>query len=501
MKINRKIWFIILFAAISLSNANAKVLFWDNVSNYVRPPSTVFINLGDYAKGDGSDETAAIQAAFDALPPANNRDETGAITEHPGGILYIPRPKSFYGISSTIEVIEKWNCTIVCETLALGTRGPITPFYFRWLGADNGTMFNFRSCKGMRLENLSMCGMDANGLSASTDAGWTPPNGQRLTKGVTGITFGPQNAASGFQNSMIIDKLHIRAVATGIRLGDYPNNGPDVTTLTFRSTRISEFSQYGILCASGNLAGTTFETLEMTSGKGATAAIIVNAGEILVLNWTLASSRGNYMPNPDGAAVIINSGGIQIVKAWSEWWAPFLKTGSRAPETDYVTGGSASYPIILEGVRHFDGPWMADPANDPVPTSIIYDLPIPLHLIGCSLWGNVELGTVSQSTIIDQGTVFINKNQTGFTGAGATQYGRVISIGTRDPSNARILQPYVVDRRNTPGTSAPTSGTWSKGDRILNIDPANVAGKNYSGWICTEAGTPGIWKPFGLIQY
>lgn len=45
--------------------------------------------------------------------------------------------------------------------------------------------------------------------------------------------------------------------------------------------------------------------------------------------------------------------------------------------------------------------------------------------------------------------------------------------------------------------SAPTTGTWKIGDKIYNKTP--VSG-GYIGWVCVTAGSPGIWKGFGLIE-
>lgn len=45
--------------------------------------------------------------------------------------------------------------------------------------------------------------------------------------------------------------------------------------------------------------------------------------------------------------------------------------------------------------------------------------------------------------------------------------------------------------------SPPVSGTYARGTRIYNSAP--IAG-SYIGWVCTTAGTPGIWRPFGLIE-
>lgn len=43
----------------------------------------------------------------------------------------------------------------------------------------------------------------------------------------------------------------------------------------------------------------------------------------------------------------------------------------------------------------------------------------------------------------------------------------------------------------------PTSGTWAVGDTVWNSAPAP---SGYIGWVCTTAGSPGIWKGFGLIS-
>jgi hypothetical protein len=46
------------------------------------------------------------------------------------------------------------------------------------------------------------------------------------------------------------------------------------------------------------------------------------------------------------------------------------------------------------------------------------------------------------------------------------------------------------------GGGPPEHGSWRVGDQMLNQAPK--AG-SYVGWICTAAGSPGEWRPFGLI--
>jgi len=49
----------------------------------------------------------------------------------------------------------------------------------------------------------------------------------------------------------------------------------------------------------------------------------------------------------------------------------------------------------------------------------------------------------------------------------------------------------------TASTAAPTTGTWAKGDFVLNSNPSELgtALSKYiiHGWRCTVGGTPGTW--------
>jgi len=55
----------------------------------------------------------------------------------------------------------------------------------------------------------------------------------------------------------------------------------------------------------------------------------------------------------------------------------------------------------------------------------------------------------------------------------------------------------VVLRRAIQSSSGPpTTGTWERGDLMLNVSPS--AGGNV-GWMCIAGGTPGTWKRWGAI--
>ena len=46
------------------------------------------------------------------------------------------------------------------------------------------------------------------------------------------------------------------------------------------------------------------------------------------------------------------------------------------------------------------------------------------------------------------------------------------------------------------GTDIPTAGNFRQGDIVWNETTVSTG---YIGWVCTRAGTPGEWKPFGQI--
>ena len=46
-------------------------------------------------------------------------------------------------------------------------------------------------------------------------------------------------------------------------------------------------------------------------------------------------------------------------------------------------------------------------------------------------------------------------------------------------------------------SAAPTTGTWAQGDIVWN-SAVNMSGDPI-GWVCTTAGSPGTWKPWGAV--
>lgn len=78
--------------------------------------------------------------------------------------------------------------------------------------------------------------------------------------------------------------------------------------------------------------------------------------------------------------------------------------------------------------------------------------------------------------------------------------------GYPPPSAVDLLNTYVYEKfsngtpaRNFIHTEPPQSsieGYWLRSDRVWNSEPSIG---NYVGWICTSAGSPGQWSPFGYL--
>ena len=67
-------------------------------------------------------------------------------------------------------------------------------------------------------------------------------------------------------------------------------------------------------------------------------------------------------------------------------------------------------------------------------------------------------------------------------------------------STVRLLKPFLVagnrEQKEFTGTSIPTDGTWTEGDKMFYTVPGSGG---YIGAVCTVGGTPGTWKNFGQI--
>jgi hypothetical protein len=486
-------------------------LFTGAQCGYAQSTSSYVINLGDYAKGDGSDETAAIQRAIDAIPSRYNWPDSDP---KQGGVLYIPRPNAFYGISKTLDFSEKWNITVECESPAVNTRMAPTPMYFKWIGAKGDQpMFSFNTVMGARVINLSLDGRNAASVAHLYEVGGQakakaldPAYGAPQAEGLVGVFVGPSKEQEiamgtypGIARMVTFQNLTIKGCAVGMWVGGTTKQS-DTASLSARDVVIGGCSQHGLVVNS-TMAVMQFDNL-LIDGSGI-SNVQLYGGDIGFTQYVGTGSSKTMTADID-----LQGGGLRIFGAWSETYAPFIKshhTGHMYP----------TMPRVIIGAVH------GSPAGGKM--SIDYDYPTALNLIGCGFRNDVILGPKS-GPVMAMGVTFGNP-RAGFGGEGVTKYGRLIRIGdtaleSNDPSRAIVWgltprdvpditapgatacwnDPYLVDRRSTPGVAPPTTGVWAKGDRILNVDPDPAAPeKAWAGWICIQAGEPGTWKPFGAI--
>ena len=76
-------------------------------------------------------------------------------------------------------------------------------------------------------------------------------------------------------------------------------------------------------------------------------------------------------------------------------------------------------------------------------------------------------------------------------------YGQ-IGIGVKHPQESLEVDGNIkfAERIFTAGQQEPKDGRWKTGSIVWNEKPAL---KQYVGWVCIRGGTPGSWRPFGLI--
>jgi len=479
----------------------------------IQAGSPFFINLADYAKGDGSDETEAIQRAIDAIPSYYNWPESDP---KKGGILYVPRPKKFYGISRTLDFTEKWNITVVCESPAWGARIGPTPMYFKWIGKEgNQPMFSFNTVIGAQIINLSLDGrrLEADKkrykiIGEAKSKALDPAYGKPRATGLVGVYIGPTKEQEialgsypGIAKNIFIQNLRIRGCDVGIWIGGYQKQS-DTAHIRITNAHIDNCGSHGVVVNS-TMAVVGFEnTVVQDSGI---SNVKLYGGDVGFNQYCGLGSSKDMV-----ADIELTGGGLRVVGAWSETYAPFVKA-------DYNWHMYPTMPRVLIGVTH------GSPEGGNA--SIDYNFPTPLSLINCSFNGDVIAGAKS-GPIYAIGVTFGNPIA-GFGGEGITKYGRLVRIGTpalaspMDSAERAIVwrvpprtaprlaekgtspswnDPYIMDRRNWPGTGPPGDGVWAKGDRVINTDPdPDVPAKAWAGWICIKAGEPGEWRPYGAI--
>jgi hypothetical protein len=97
-----------------------------------------------------------------------------------------------------------------------------------------------------------------------------------------------------------------------------------------------------------------------------------------------------------------------------------------------------------------------------------------------------DTGTLKTQLVIDADMAAARK----FTRISGTQY-----VGTV----TKTFTGGATENNDVFYTSAPTAGTWRRGEKAWNSNFQNGGG--VPGWICVTAGTPGTWIPMGQVPF
>lgn len=158
--------------------------------------------------------------------------------------------------------------------------------------------------------------------------------------------------------------------------------------------------------------------------------------------------------------------------------------------------------LAVQGLSTFFGNIDATPAAIQARTLTLVDRLDFLAFSGNQINANQKISvTIAQDEVLyaDQQQVAIgNKNN---KNRPVKVFGQ-LTVGVNNPDedvNLAVAGNVSLNgKKFTSGTSAPTEGTHAIGDICWNTQPQ---AHNYVGWICTQEGAPGVWLPFGAINY
>jgi len=154
----------------------------------------------------------------------------------------------------------------------------------------------------------------------------------------------------------------------------------------------------------------------------------------------------------------------------------------------YYTSSSESFGIGTEapngklGIATLDGEFVVDTAPGKIS-------------VGAWTSTDLHITTDNRSRIIvkDNGNVIIGDRAT------TTVVNGTLGVNVNDVSDAAFAVNggmKLEGKKISYGTDAPKDGRCNRGDITFCSNPKSGG---YIGWVCTEAGTPGMWSPFGKI--
>jgi hypothetical protein len=431
----------------------------------IESPSGTF-NVKDYgAIGNGvADDTAAIQAAIDALP----RVVDYPAPYHSGGVVYFPPGK--YIVTDTI-IINAWRAV----RLVGAGKGASTIIASAGSSWETKPLIVMQHSMFCSIESMSLT-TDGAGISPSeavfmssnaASAGHIGPLPNINTRNLLrDVVIAPQSGTGTFNYGVRIggdvdanndfhmfDNVEIQGCTTACVKGDNTQavDQSFVNCWFYNSATIIDLGSY--TWSGGTFGGSTIADLGLGAGQGA-------------------------------------GGGIRIVGATSEGSKRLLWTNSAA---------GVQHSVSIRGIR-----WAAD-AIDGDGNMIVFQRAGPLVVENCR-FDVVTVVPKIQVTSIRYSSGRINDNiwnsndpivanpvvltpysaGPGYPGGmfGFEVKGNVFS-GTSGADSGLIPEPDAARTPESYLSALPTTGYWFRGQRIINTLPE--AGGNL-GWVCTASG-------------
>jgi len=469
-------------------------------------PSTVANVLSFGAVGDGvADDTVAIMSAVTSI-------------QDTGGVVYFPPTSAFYSVTAQMRFQESLShpfANISLEGAGYGSHVKATTN----IGDSSGSlgMIVFRGLSNYSMQSPGIRKLRLSGFDEST------------------VPCGPLISFANTTGGYVIDSY----LDTSRNEGVYVNSGLDSQNFTILNTYATRIGGYGSasindqraafnpivnnLTMIGNHAfqvgtalewagtgaifeGNTFEycaenggatfqvcaSLQSTSG-GARVTFAHNQIRYASQGISFASqSTGRTLIENTNLAIGLPSSASSMLVRGNYIYDG--NTNAQNAAIYYGSGASGGAPAIIENNTIIAGPtnhWAYGILiNDTTAATIVRDNTV----IGAATSGPIFYNYQAANTTAQ----FIDNIVIGASATSAKRYnwrGTGFSADTFSGiDNGTILSAVQPSRIHH--FAAPTKGTWSAGDVVINSAPS--AGSAY-GWICTTAGTPGMWRSYGSI--
>lgn len=344
-------------------------------------------------------------------------------------------------------------------------------------------------CQILRIENAK--GVRLSGFALKGRGG----QGTALAHGILQV-FGGEDVA-------IEDVTAIDSDADGIVVADAKR----VSIRGCRAIRTSKSGLYLSRCVGGIVADNVVEDgVGHRTGQGS----LVGTGIQLSSN-TDVTCTGNVVRNGLGVGILLDANSTGVAPTGCSI------VGNRVSGWRNTNNPDVSSGIRLQNsaVEHRTRSLVAANTVERCGTHGIY----VENQDGVSVLGNTVIASDRSAICIStsQGAqVLSNVVQDADAGNTGSQAGLhlingaagVVAQGNRIES--RAVSPYVpsvIDQSSGGGNSLepqqrraaspPASGLWARGDTVWNTAPWSGAPL---GWVCTSAGTPGVWAAFGRIE-